>query len=126
MKLNNYGILYGFQLVDGSFVEDIEKLEGRAPNDVDLLTFYHSIPIPVQKQILQSFPEFSSPREAKLAYKVDHYAIDYGCNPDFCFEVTRYWMQLFTHNRNGIWKGIIRLPLNTPIDDQQALTFLNS
>ena len=40
--------------------------------------------------------------------------------------MTRYWIQLFTHNRLGVWKGILRLELNTAEIDQEALTYLNN
>ena len=38
--LHAAGVIVGFQWVDGSFVENIEALEGRQPNDVDVMTFY--------------------------------------------------------------------------------------
>src|SRR5690606_22603416 len=33
-------IVNGFQWVDGSFMEDVETLENRAPNDLDVVTFF--------------------------------------------------------------------------------------
>jgi hypothetical protein len=35
------GLDNGFQWIDGSFVEDVEKSRGRAPGDVDIVTFAH-------------------------------------------------------------------------------------
>jgi hypothetical protein len=40
--------------------------------------------------------------------------------------MTRYWIQLFTHNRLGVWKGILRLELNTTDIDKLALEHLNA
>lgn len=37
--LYDLGIVQGFQWIGGSFVEDIERLECRNPNDVDVVTF---------------------------------------------------------------------------------------
>ena len=37
--LHAAGIIVGFQWVDGSFVENIEALEGQHPNDMDVVTF---------------------------------------------------------------------------------------
>ena len=37
--LHAAGIIVGFQWVDGSFVENIETLEEREPNDMDVVTF---------------------------------------------------------------------------------------
>lgn len=38
-KLHDLGLVQGVQWLDGSFVENIEVLEGRAPNDIDVVTF---------------------------------------------------------------------------------------
>ena len=35
------GITRGFQWIDGSFIEDVETLENRDPNDLDVVTFFH-------------------------------------------------------------------------------------
>lgn len=120
------GVLVGFQWLDGSFMENIELSELRPPNDLDILTFYRGL-TPVQYSVISTaFPEFANPSLSKTNYLLDHYAIDYGYNPEVTVELTKYWLQLFTHNRNGVWKGIVRLPLNTPLEDQDALNYLNS
>jgi len=125
LKLNSYGISDGFQWLDGSFVEDVESRDGRPPKDIDLVTFFKGLSLEYQEHLKSIFPEFIYSHVSKQLYKVDHYAVDYGFLPDVTVEYTRYWLQLFTHNRNGIWKGILRVPLNTPQEDEQALAFLN-
>ncbi len=35
------GIQEGFQWIDGSFVENIEQVSGRPPNDIDVVTFFY-------------------------------------------------------------------------------------
>ena len=40
-ELHEAGLVSGFQCIDGSFVEDKEWLQGEAPNDIDVVTFYH-------------------------------------------------------------------------------------
>jgi hypothetical protein len=42
--LHNLGILSGFQWVDGSFLEDIETIAKRPPNDIDVVTFFDMPP----------------------------------------------------------------------------------
>src|SRR6478735_7819025 len=42
-KLTEFGVINGFQWLDGSFLENIEISERRNPNDLDLVTFYHNI-----------------------------------------------------------------------------------
>jgi hypothetical protein len=125
-KLNSFNIVKGFQWLDGSFLENIELLENRSPKDLDVVTFFGGLTLAELSNVNYTFPEFSNPDLAKSNYLLDHYAVDYSYNPDVTVEQTRYWLQLFTHNRIGVWKGILRLPLNTSIDDQDALVYLNS
>jgi hypothetical protein len=125
-RMTSSGITYGFQWLDGSFMENIELSEDRSPRDLDVVTFYGQLSKEDQTRIRVDFPEFVNPNLAKTTYLLDHYPVDYSFNPGVTVEMTRYWIQLFTHNRNGIWKGMLRLPLNTPIEDQHAAEFLNS
>src|ERR1700686_1977956 len=37
--LQNIGVSTGFQLLDGSFVEDVENIRLRPPGDIDVVTF---------------------------------------------------------------------------------------
>lgn len=125
-RMTTLGIVYGFQWLDGSFLENIEVSESRAPNDLDVVTFFGGLSMADQTTIRTSFPEFANPVLAKSNFHLDHYPVDYSYNPDVTVEQTRYWLQLFTHNRIGIWKGILKLSLNTPIEDQHANDYLNS
>jgi hypothetical protein len=124
--LNENGILNGFQWLDGSFIENIEISEKRPPNDLDLVTFYLGIPMETQAEICENFPEFANSEVSKQKYKLDHYPVDFGYNPFVTVESTRYWIQLFSHNRLGVWKGMLKLELNTPDIDKQAIEFLNN
>ena len=125
-QLTAYGVIHGFQWLDGSFLENIEITETRPPNDLDVVTFYGGLSISDQTTIRSSFPEFSNPVLSKSKFQLDHYAVDFTFSPVVTVEQTRYWLQLFTHNRNGVWKGMLTIPLNTPVDDQHALDFLTS
>lgn len=112
---------------DGSFVEDIETITGVAPKDIDVVTFFKAIVDPVvENAILTTFPEFASKVAAKHRYEIDHNIINLGRGPIFLVDATAFWFQLFSHSRRGIWKGVLHLPLNTPSQDTNALTYLNS
>ena len=124
-KITENGIINGFQWLDGSFLENIEEIEKRPPSDLDIVTFYNCNNQIDQDELLSSFPEFSSSIISKDLYKLDHYPVDYCYKPDFTVEATRYWIQLFTHNRKGVWKGIIKISLNTPKEDEEALKFIS-
>lgn len=122
----NSGVKVGFQWLDGSFLENIEESEGRNPNDIDVVTFYGGLSMADQCMAGKFFPEFFSPKMARDKFLVDHFAIDYCHDPDFTIDQARYWSQLFTHKRNGIWKGMLKIPLNTLKDDENALNYLKS
>lgn len=125
-RMMENGIVDGFQWLDGSFIENIEVTENRPPNDLDLVTFFGGLTIEEQKVKRTKFIEFFNPTLAKNNYKLDHYFVDYSFRPEVTIEMTRYWIQLFTHNRLGVWKGILRLELNTAEIDQEALTYLKN
>ncbi|MDR6487015.1 hypothetical protein J2799_001500 [Chryseobacterium vietnamense] len=125
-RMRDVGLNYGFQWIDGSFLENIEKSESRDPKDIDVVTFFGNLTIPEQHAVNAAFPEFFSPSLAKMRYKVDHYPVHYDYDPGFTVESARYWIQLFTHKRNGVWKGILKIPLNTMYEDDKALLYLNS
>ena len=125
IKMSTYGIVTGFQWLDGSFLENIEVSEKRAPNDLDVVTFSGGFDPTTIDQINLLFPEFINPVLSKTKYKLDHYFVDFMFDPFVTVQYTRYWIQLFTHNRKGAWKGIVELPINSPTEDHDALTYLN-
>jgi len=119
-RIRKAGIVNGFQWLDGSFLEDVETREGRPPNDLDLVTVYWGYDRAFLDAVKASFIEFASPRLAKAAYRLDHYPFNAGLHPALTLEETRYWVLLFSHNRQGVWKGMLRIELNTPVEDAQA------
>ncbi|MDQ8207602.1 hypothetical protein QEH52_08790 [Coraliomargarita sp. SDUM461003] len=123
-QLATHGLINGYQWLDGSFMEDVETREKRAPNDLDLLTIYWSYDIAFQSSLVAQVPEFANNTEAKARFKLDHYAIDAGHSPQLTVEQIRYWLQLFTHNRDGVWKGMLKIDLNTPAEDSEAKAHL--
>lgn len=125
-QLNNHGLVQGFQWLDGSFLEDVETRESRSPNDLDLVTIYWGYDIPFQENLFQNFVEFGDSQLSKQNYLLDHYPFDAGYTPIATVEQSSYWIQLFSHNRDAVWKGMLQIGLNTPTDDADALMFLNA
>ena len=125
-RLRGHGLTNGYQWIDGSFIEDVEKRENRAPGDIDVVTVYWGYDMAFQEALFAALPEFADPPLAKLNFHVDHYLFDAGFRPDVTVEWTRYWMQFFCHNRQSVWKGILRVSLNTPDHDGLALQELNA
>lgn len=122
-----YGIQCGSQWIDGSFVENVEKSQNRAPHDIDVVTMFALTDLRMQVVIPKVFPAFVNTSLSKAQYMVDHYPCLVNENPFRTIEYVKYWNQLFGHNRAGVWKGMVELPLyNDDNKDKQALNFLNS
>lgn len=114
-----------FQWIDGSFVENKEALLGEAPGDIDVLTFYHGYLAQDLESIKLNFPAFNNRRVAKEDYSLDHIPLNIGSNCMFTYSAVQYYSMLFNHSRYGVWKGILLIELNTPLDDDAALQYLN-
>jgi len=120
------GVTQGFQWLNGSFVEDIETIEKRAPNDVDVVTFFQR---PTSgkahwREWSQANRDLFDPRKTKLKYKSDVYGVDLNNPVEHVVDATRYWFGLFSHRRlNSLWKGMLHVPLNAS-DDAKAAALL--
>lgn len=120
------GVL-GFQLLAGSFVENIEALEGRPPRDIDVATMYQSTVPGFERQVIDRQPVFGDRGALKAQYRTDHFFVDLALHPAITFEFLRYWLGLFTHRRGdatyryGLWKGIVRAELSQD-DSEDVLT----
>lgn len=119
------GIEIGFQWIDGSFVEDCESIRGRAPSDVDIITF-STRPKELHdqegwNQFVQSRPDLFDPYTTKKKYKCDAYFVDLMSDPVLIVKLTRYFFGLFSHQRDTyLWKGMIEVPLSGPDDAVEA------
>ena len=119
-RMRGEGLTNGFQWLDGSFLEDVETRENRPPKDLDVVTVYWGYDRAFQTNLVARFREFASPRLSKAAYGLDHYNFDASHNPPVTLEQTRYWILLFSHNRQGVWKGMLRIEINTAAEDAAA------
>lgn len=120
--LHAAGIKQGFQWVNGSFTEDIERIESRPPHDVDVVTFFFLPDGMTQKEAVQRFATLFDRRILKQAYMVDAFFVELG-RPMTESHVARiaYWYSLWSHRRDGRWKGFVQLDLN-PQEDAAART----
>lgn len=115
--LHAAGIIVGFQWVDGSFVENIEALEGREPNDMDVVTFCGSA--------AEGYDHLFASTAMKEAFHIDAYL--YRIDPPLTSDRVRwiaYWYSLLAHRRNGLWKGFVAVDLS-PFEGHDARTALN-
>ncbi|KJQ87517.1 MULTISPECIES: hypothetical protein [Vibrio] len=126
IELKSKGIVSGFQWVDGSFVEDVETIRGRAPNDVDLVTFAER-PAGFSEMDWRGFvalnQELFSTQLLKSQYKCDAYYVDLAMQPKLLVSRTAYWFGLFSHQREtSLWKGMLQIDLSC--DEEPLLSAL--
>ena len=118
------GFNQGFQWLSGSFLEDIESLETRAPKDVDLVTFCHRPKFAIEdnkwKELVDANHQIFNPRFVKLKFNCDAYFVDLNTAAESVVSQSRYWFGLFSHRRGGLWKGLLQIPLTVTQDDVEA------
>lgn len=124
--LRNIGVGTGFQWLDGSFVEDVEQIRGRPPQDIDVVTFGYSpslADINAYKQWFAANIALFDRNQTKPAYDCDAFYVDLRKRPDFLVDDARYWFGLFAHQRDtALWKGMVQVPLQS--DDAAALAYV--
>ena len=71
--LHAVGLVDGFQWPTASFLEDIETLESRPPDDVDVVSFFHLPVGRTQAAVVALNPDLFDRRQRKATYHVDSY-----------------------------------------------------
>lgn len=118
--LHEIGLVSGFQWLDGSFLEDVEATESRAPRDIDVVTFYALPEGQTQAGLLQQAASLFDPRSTKRTYHVDAYSVQLdGDSPEWLVRQSAYWYSVWSHRRDGLWKGYLEVDLN-PASDERA------
>lgn len=126
-ELNRLGIETGFQWIDGSFLEKVEDLESRSPNDIDVVTFFELPGGETQKSLWEKKPELFESSKTKSEFSVDAYFHILG-KPTDELEIRKisYWHSLWSHRRDlNTWKGFIQVKLSQT-DDKIAKDLLDS
>jgi hypothetical protein len=122
------GFIRGFQWLDGSFAEDVETSEKRAPNDIDVVTFAYA-PAGLSNteivQMLNGNPQVFQAEQAKAGFGCDAYIVPLGKSPELLVRNTAYYFNLFSHRRGDhVWKGVLQIPLES--DDSAARELLEN
>jgi len=121
--LYNNGVTDGFQWLNGSFMQDIERQENRPPNDIDIVTFF-VLPENLDTNAMEKMEKLFNTDITKDEYKVDAYPFVLNHQitaPDI--KMISYWYSMWSHTRDGIWKGFAQVALSVT-DDQVALSSL--
>lgn len=123
--LHSSGLTQGFQWVDGSFLENIEMIENRDPADVDVVTFFHLPAGQSQQGLFNAHPRLFNRTDTKADHHVDAFFVQLnGGVPEPLVGQSTYWYSLWSHRRNGQWKGYLQIDLS-PTDDAIAETNLS-
>jgi len=120
-ELHRLGITQGFQWLDGSFLENIELLEQRAPRDIDVVSF---ISAPAAMALTEQDALLFDQANAKARFMVDAYVVELD-------QVTQselalwsaYWYSMWSHRRNQVWKGFLQIDL-AATEDSEARSLL--
>lgn len=108
-RLRSAGLIIDGQWLDGSFVEQIEVSEARNPGDLDVVSFLWR-PLGAKAQpdfmnVVNANLDLFVPAQAKANFRCDHYALDLDVG--LALERICYWHSVFSHRRNGVWKGYV-------------------
>ncbi len=123
--LHSAGIVDGFQWLDGSFMEQVESLEGRPPRDLDVVTFFNLPLGQNQRSLNDQYSALFDQPQLKENYSIDAYFVELG-QPTNRRQVktVSYWYSMWSHRRDGRWKGFLQVDLN-PVQDREAKAVLN-
>lgn len=123
-QLLTLGITKGFQWLGGSFMENVEILRFRPPNDMDVVTFFEfpsgHDSASFLRFILTNMREFLDHSACKIRFKLDHFSVPLEAPGVALVTHTRYWTGFFSHTRDKVWKGMLQIELNTPASDTAA------
>lgn len=116
-------ITAGFQWLNGSFMEQVEMLESRAPRDIDVVSFLDLNNLN-QEALLQVSGDLFDQQQVKDRYAVDAYFIQIGIALDKGLtNRIAYWYSMWAHRRNGVWKGFLQIDFD-PSKDAEARMLL--
>jgi hypothetical protein len=120
--------LSGFQWLSGSFVEDVETLRQRPPGDIDVVSVVHRPQASAEDEDWIALVQGDSAylfdtEQIKEDFKCDTYWIDLNEPVEDIVNLTRYWIGLFSHQReSSLWKGMMAVELDLQQDnDARAL-----
>ncbi len=118
--LQQAGVGAGFQWINGSFVEDVERIRGRPPADIDVVSFI-SLPTGVSElDFYGSHGEIFDRDYIKSYFPIDGYIVAMDpTRPETVLLAIRnavYWYSVWSHTREHRWKGYIELDLDSEGD----------
>jgi hypothetical protein len=129
-RLFDRGFIDGMQWIDGSFVEDVERLHSRPPRDIDLITLFrrpkrYAANLKSWKEDFEKkiFFDLFEPNANKFSFNCDTYALDLDGKSESIIEQSAYWLGLFSQQRTTQHtKGIVSIPLASNLSEFRAVS----
>lgn len=128
--LHSVGIVAGFQWLDGSFLEEAERIRNRSPKDIDVTTFWYLPDGKTQADLAASNRQLFILGEVKRMYHTDGYMVCLSLTDkkklEFCLQQSHYWYGVWSHQRDTFrWKGFVQIDM-APQDDAVAVGILQN
>ena len=115
--LHAAGLVKGFQWVGGSFVEHTVQRENREPRDMDVVTFFDIPEGQTQETLYSTHQSLFTQEKNKNQYHIDAYFVSLDKDADDFVSLVTYWNSLWSHTRDGQWKGYLQINLSADEDD---------
>lgn len=119
-EMHRMGIIAGSQWLDGSFMENVELLEARPPNDMDVVTFAEVSAATQQTLTQPDIQKLVDNPWIKASYKVDFYLTLLSEPPESLIEIAAYWYSMWSHRRSQQWKGFLSVKLDPSLDQNAS------
>lgn len=123
-RLNELQVVDGFQWVDGHFLEAYEQRTRKSPEHIRVVTFCKRSPLVADPNYSRLFEPLQTRPATKAAFRVDHTLIPLDWPAQDIIEATRHRSSELSHSEDNVWKGYLRINLNTPQDDAAARAHL--
>ena len=117
-ELHKAGLSQGFQWIDGSFVEDVETIRGRPPNDIDITTFFYIPKGQTQDSLMTQLPALFDRGSIKERYGLDAFLLPLNqIRTEILVRRLTYYYGLWSHTRGDMqWKGYPQVDLGDSQD----------
>lgn len=116
-KIHDVGSSGGFQWLNGSFSENVEAVEGRAPRGVDVITFISLPPGQDEASFVEENSLLFDRAYIRDTFRVDAYWQFLGGPLNArSIQSISYWYSMWSHRRDGMWKGFIQVDLDSHQD----------
>jgi hypothetical protein len=124
--LRQLQIVDGFQWVDGPFLED-DRHQRKAPDHLQVVTFSHPSPLEKDPEFSELLASVTDRKAARSRFRVDHMPVRLSWPMHLIITHASHYCGRLSHQQEtGVWKGLLKIDLNTVAEDQAALQHLAS